>query len=75
MKLRHLATAVATLFVAVHSSSAQSTATQDVTITVQAVDDISVSAPTVSITVGVVFGIVPAWRAAKQDPVVCLRYE
>jgi putative ABC transport system permease protein len=29
----------------------------------------------VSLTVGVVFGIVPAYRAAQQDPVVCLRYE
>jgi putative ABC transport system permease protein len=28
----------------------------------------------VSFTVGVMFGIVPAYRAARQDPVVCLRY-
>jgi putative ABC transport system permease protein len=29
----------------------------------------------VSFAVGIGFGIVPAYRAARQDPVTCLRYE
>ena len=29
----------------------------------------------VSFAVGVGFGIIPAYRAARQDPVACLRYE
>ena len=29
----------------------------------------------ISISVGIAFGILPARRAAEQDPVACLRYE
>lgn len=55
MKLRHLATATALLVIGAQTSRAQvlSSATQSVSITVTAVDQITVSSPTVAISVGV----------------------